>query len=158
MRTPLLRNAPPGFCIYRRCCTRRTPLCYGMLPDAVTVLKLRIISFLKKYLRLVAFRDRGVYIWYNVWYKCQILGRGVARLPGGPKYQSRETPKAASSMLWSRMRGNLSEKALLEDWPGRLKMDLPTPDSWQIDAHPTELPVERPHVRARRSLVKMYII
>ena len=44
-----------------------------MLPDAVTVLKLRIILFLNKYLRLVAFRDRGVYIWYNVCYKCQIL-------------------------------------------------------------------------------------
>ena len=53
---------------------------------------------------------------------------------------------------------HLSEKALLEDWPNRLKRDLPTPDSWQIDAHLTELPVERPHVRARRSLVKMYII
>ena len=28
---------------------------------------------LKKYSRLVAFCSRGVYIWYNVCYKCQIL-------------------------------------------------------------------------------------
>ena len=71
----------PDFCIYTRRCTRRTPLCYRMLSDVRTVLNLRIYLFLNKYSRLVAFRSRGVYIWYNVWYKCQILPKRL--WPGG---------------------------------------------------------------------------
>ena len=70
---PSATECPLGFCIYTRRCTRRTPLCYRMLPDVITVLKLRIFLFLNTYLRLVAFCSRGVYVWYNVWYKCQIL-------------------------------------------------------------------------------------
>ena len=37
---------------------------------------------MNRYSGLVAFHSRGVYIWYNVWYKCQILPK-QPRLGGG---------------------------------------------------------------------------
>ena len=88
--------------IATRCCTRCAPLCDGMplpISHLYQTLCQTYTSLLRnatrcfnsiegknilvssKYSRLVAFRSRGVYIWYNVWYKCQILPEHL--WPGG---------------------------------------------------------------------------
>ena len=71
---PQARGALAGSGIYTRRCTRCTPLCHGMLPDVNTYskIKLFLISILLR--RLVAFRSRGAYVWYNISYKCKIRG------------------------------------------------------------------------------------
>ena len=45
-----------------------------MLPDVKYLFKNKNILYFNTVVRLVAFRSRGVYVWYNVWYKCKIRG------------------------------------------------------------------------------------
>ena len=123
MRTPLRRTAALGFCIYTRRCTRRTPLCYGTLPDVITVSRLRIFLILNRYSSLVAFRSRGLYIWYNVWYKCQILPEQL--WPGGNPVGAHSCDSARPEVMEPRLdsQGGLSIGG--GGWPVVLRCSSP---------------------------------